>query len=271
MPQQDCNQFRELVCRLLPGLTIEEVARPSGRRIVYFGTFDGANEIDRNAWKGYSVGNWGGIVVKVSGGITPEAITYLQREIHTLNGLESDFYLTLFCDEVFSVDAQTEEPLPERLLITIEEFIPGQTLSDCGAAFSTEEAVVALLNQLVEALKLLWDQKPPLVHRDIKPDNMLLKPDGTAAIINLGIVRVEGVAGVTKTEYLYGPCTPQYFSPEQARNDKEIQTASGRLSSLSRRANNAAWLQTRPAIGPHNRPGLCQRIFSADPSPAEFH
>lgn len=221
LPQQDSEKFRELVCRLLPGLTIEEVARPSGQRIVYFGTIENVNDAGRKVWKGCSVENWGRIVVKVSSGITPEAITYLQREIHTLNCLESDFYPTLFFNEVYSVDPQTEEPLPERLFITIEEFIPSQPLSDYGSAYSTEESVVALLIQLVEALRLLWEQKPPLVHRDLKPDNILIRADGTAAIIDLGIVRVEGADGVTKTEFLYGPCTPQYSSPEQARNDKK--------------------------------------------------
>ncbi len=86
MSQQDSPQFRELICRLLPGLAIEEVARPSGQRIVYFGSFASVAPDELEAWDGFDVGEWGKIVVKVSSGITPEAITYLQREIRILRG-----------------------------------------------------------------------------------------------------------------------------------------------------------------------------------------
>jgi serine/threonine-protein kinase len=219
LPQHDSENFRDLICRLLPGLRVREVARPSGQRIVYFGDFDNATADEVDAW-GVDARQWGNVVVKISSGISPDAITYLQREIHILNELDSEFYPTLHFDNVYAKDPLNEEPLAERLFITIEEYIPSKPLSDCVCSYQTEEAVIDLLFRLTEALRILWNQKPPLVHRDIKPDNILIKADGTAVIIDLGIVREEGSDGVTRTEWLWGPCTPQFSSPEQARNDK---------------------------------------------------
>lgn len=220
MPIQDSSAFRELISRLLPGLNIHEVAQPSGQRVVYFGRFDSISRHARDYWGNADVCRWGDIVVKASGGISPESITYLQREIATLNELDSIYYPTLHYYEVFSSDPVTDEPLDERLFVTVEEFIPSTPLSRCHESFSTQAGVVDLLVQLVQALRLLWDRKPSLVHRDIKPENILIKPNGSPAIIDLGIVRVEGTQGVTKTGAIFGPCTPHYSSPEQARNDK---------------------------------------------------
>lgn len=232
MPTQDSDEFRALLARLLPGLVVTEVAQPSGQRIVYFGRFTTDNSVNEQHWLPIDPSSWGQVVIKVSCGVPPETITYLQREISVLTELNSEYYPRLYFHEVFHSEPDSEEVFKERLFVTIEQFIESEPLSACRTRFSTEKDVVRLLVDLVNALKLLWDQKPPLIHRDIKPENILIRPEGSPVIIDLGIVRVEGEAGVTNTEAIFGPCTPNFSSPEQARNDKSNITFKSDVFSL---------------------------------------
>lgn len=231
MPLEDSAQFRELLVRLLPGIVIQQVAKPSGQRLVYFCRFDPSvlgNDfgIDSEDFEKLHADTelkaaWGDVVVKVASGLGPEAISYLQREISVLNALNEECYPRLFFNNVYSSDPVTEEVFPERLFLTIEERIDGKPLSECAGNYNSEAAVVTLLVELIHALKHLWERRPSIVHRDVKPDNILIKSDGGVVVIDLGISREEGAAGVTHTAAMWGPCTPQYSSPEQARNDKK--------------------------------------------------
>ena len=72
------------------------------------------------------------------------------------------------------------------------------------------ETVVNWLRQLVPALQYLHGQSPPIVHRDVTPDNLLLKPDGTLIVIDFGAAK-EIVGNFTGT--IIGKHA--YIAPEQ--------------------------------------------------------
>lgn len=66
-----------------------------------------------------------------------------------------------------------------------------------------------------------------VIHRDLKPDNLMLAADGTVKVADLGIARfrqIEGEDSLTMTGVGMG--TPAFMSPEQIRGDKEINARS---------------------------------------------
>src|SRR6185437_10845291 len=46
-----------------------------------------------------------------------------------------------------------------------------------------------IAKQVLEVLAFLHGQRPALVHRDVKPDNLILRPDGTVALVDFGTAR----------------------------------------------------------------------------------
>ncbi|WP_372404740.1 bifunctional serine/threonine-protein kinase/ABC transporter substrate-binding protein [Streptomyces luteireticuli] len=93
-------------------------------------------------------------------------------------------------------------------------FVPGPSLAEAVAAYGPlpPASVRALGARLAEALAAV--HAAGLVHRDIKPGNVLLALDGPR-LIDFGIARVGGATALTATDVVIG--TPGYLSPEQAR------------------------------------------------------
>jgi len=210
----DSLPLRTLLTALLPGVVISGSPKASGQRVVYFCHFEAPTpRQDRE--------NWGQVVVKISEGISAEQIAYLEKEIEILNSLKSAHYPALLWNGTFTENPRTGEKLLNHLFITIEERIESQPLRDVVAKYRTEKSMILLLSALVTALEPLWTHRLKLIHRDLKPENILIRSNGDIAIIDLGIVREEGSKGVTFTFSPFGPCTPEYASPEQARNDKQ--------------------------------------------------
>lgn len=96
----------------------------------------------------------------------------------------------------------------------VMEYLPSRSLSDVvetgGVLQPTEVATIGL--QVASALAAAHELG--IVHRDVKPDNILLAADGTAKITDFGIARAPDDGAVTAVGILAG--TPAYLAPEVA-------------------------------------------------------
>jgi serine/threonine-protein kinase len=103
------------------------------------------------------------------------------------------------------------------------ELIDGESLQDMlerDGPFSEQKAVFAI----TEAAKALaYMQSQGIVHRDIKPDNIMWTRDGTVKLVDLGFAKsITGASG-DGSEFESETCgTVQYISPEQARGKADI-------------------------------------------------
>src|SRR5262249_24648356 len=82
----------------------------------------------------------------------------------------------------------------------------------------------ALHVALAVARALQYAHEQGLVHRDIKPDNLLLTTDGIVKVADFGLARGEEDLNLTRTGVGIG--TPLYAAPEQARDAKHADARS---------------------------------------------
>jgi serine/threonine protein kinase/tetratricopeptide (TPR) repeat protein len=100
----------------------------------------------------------------------------------------------------------------------IMEFIPGQDLQSMikmTKQLSTETAIsiaIQISEGLAEAHRL------GVIHRDLKPGNVMIDKEGIARILDFGIARTLESRGMTESGHLIG--TPEYMSPEQAQDTR---------------------------------------------------
>ena len=101
------------------------------------------------------------------------------------------------------------------------EHIEGKSLKQLVASEGPlpEKEVRSIALQLCEILKYLHTQSPPVVHRDISPDNIMYGSDGLARLIDFSVAQ-ESSSGVTGS--VVGK--PNYISPEQFRGKPTTQS-----------------------------------------------
>lgn len=95
------------------------------------------------------------------------------------------------------------------------QFVDGKPLHDVAERFRQPTAAVRLCLQIVDALRAA--HAAGLVHRDVKPGNVLVRDDGTAMLTDFGIARDDHLPTLTREGHFLG--TLAYASPEQLRGE----------------------------------------------------
>ena len=98
--------------------------------------------------------------------------------------------------------------------LIVMDYIEGNSLSNAleTSGAQNQEDVVEWSKQLCDVLGYLHSRQPPIIYRDMKPSNVMLKPDGNVSLIDFGTAREFKSSSVEDTTCLG---TQGYAAPEQ--------------------------------------------------------
>jgi len=141
----------------------------------------------------------------------------------------------------------------------VMEYVEGKTLSElAGNGGLHPDDVARVVRQAAEALAAAHEAG--IVHRDVKPSNILVMPDGTAKLTDFGIARARADSTLTRTGMLTG--SPAYLAPEVAAGG----TATDASDVWSLGATTFHALSGRPPYDvTDNLVGALYRIVHEDP------
>ena len=115
-----------------------------------------------------------------------------------------------------------------KTIYVIMDYIEGESLdkilNEYGA--QPQELVIDWAKQICDALQYLHSQKPPIIYRDMKPANIMLKPEGNIKIIDFGIAREYKEQSLADTKVLgtKGYASPEHYGNRQTDARSDIYT-----------------------------------------------
>jgi len=141
---------------------------------------------------------------------TPDSIASFTREIQTLARLDHDRL-------VRAVDAGQDG----NVYYLVTEYVPGNDLRKLVRRTGplTMEVAASIISQVAEGLSHAHSQG--MIHRDVKPGNVLVTPDGEAKLSDLGLAGSFDEAAEKDPRYGKIVGTADYLSPDQIRSPWE--------------------------------------------------
>jgi eukaryotic-like serine/threonine-protein kinase len=136
----------------------------------------------------------------------------LTREAHVVARLSHN-------NIVQAIDVGAAGPLHYLVM----EFIEGKTIKqeiEAGKKRYEEKEAIEIILQIAQALQ--HAHRRGLVHRDVKPANIVLTTEGIAKLADLGMARQTSDQKVIRKERGLAIGTPYYMSPEQVRGEDDI-------------------------------------------------
>jgi serine/threonine-protein kinase len=151
--------------------------------------------------------------------------THLQRQV-ALKVLHSRFVQDSEFVERFQREAEAAAGLQHPNVVAVfdrgqvdgvhyiaMQYLEGRTLKELIDQGLAPEQAVGLIRQVLEGAR--FAHRHGVVHRDLKPQNVIVDADGKATVTDFGIARA-GVSEITQAGSVMG--TPHYLSPEQAQS-----------------------------------------------------
>lgn len=108
-------------------------------------------------------------------------------------------------------------------IYVVMDYIEGESLDKILNEYGIqpEKLVIGWAKQLCDAFSYLHSQKPPIIYRDMKPANVMLKPEGNVKIIDFGIAREYKEQSLADTTVLG---TKGYAPPEQYSGQTDVRS-----------------------------------------------
>lgn len=144
-------------------------------------------------------------------------LSRFRREAHSVAQMNNPNIVNIYDsgEEEFVTEAGRVDHLPYLVM----EYVQGQTLRNiikANGALSqrdSEQVMLGVLNALE------YSHRMGVIHRDIKPGNIMISEQGVVKVMDFGIARAldDSAATMTQSQGVVG--TAQYLSPEQARGE----------------------------------------------------
>lgn len=235
-----------------PHLAEIEAAFPAYSNVVFLAEGGQKFVLRANARDGTAVA-----VKLIAPGAT--ASQYFSREVATVRKLALPFVPEI-------LDAGDVDLARTKWHYIVERYIEGQPLNDFQSGIPMQpEEVHALTQTLLRGCALFESEN--VVHRDIKPRNIIRAHDGSYWIIDFGVVRVLDAESVTATAQMRGVGTVAYQAPESIRNRKPKIDGKSDLFSAGLTIYEAIHGSNPHVDGKHSILGVLRSVEETDLAP----